>query len=50
MLLHDQHEDLAYLPLIEFAQGWDNTLFRLGDDLRTTSRCAPSAGRRSMRP
>ena len=29
----EQHADLAHLPLIEIGSGWDNTLFRLGDDL-----------------
>ena len=32
-LLQEQHADLADLPLIELGEGWDNTLFRLGDDL-----------------
>ncbi|MEL6890648.1 MAG: aminoglycoside phosphotransferase family protein [Actinomycetota bacterium] len=32
-LLTSQHLDLADLPLIEFANGWDNVMFRLGDDL-----------------
>jgi aminoglycoside phosphotransferase (APT) family kinase protein len=32
-LLHEQHEDLASLPLVETGEGWDNKLFRLGDDL-----------------
>ncbi|HLG54180.1 MAG TPA: aminoglycoside phosphotransferase family protein [Vicinamibacterales bacterium] len=31
-LLCDQHEDLASLPLVEAGEGWDNKLFRLGDD------------------
>src|SRR4051794_30573275 len=30
-LLLDQHPDLAHLPLSEIGEGWDNTLFRLGD-------------------
>jgi aminoglycoside phosphotransferase (APT) family kinase protein len=29
----EQHADLAHLPLTEVGSGWDNTLFRLGDDL-----------------
>lgn len=29
-LLRDQHDDLADLPLVELANGWDNMLFRLG--------------------
>jgi aminoglycoside phosphotransferase (APT) family kinase protein len=32
-LLHEQHQDLAGLPLVETAAGWDNYLFRLGDAL-----------------
>lgn len=32
-LLADQHPDLAALPLVELANGWDNVAFRLGDDL-----------------
>lgn len=32
-LLYEQHEDLASLPLLEAGEGWDNKLFRLGDDL-----------------
>ena len=32
-LLQEQHNDLAHLPLTEIAEGWDNKLFRLGDDL-----------------
>ncbi|GAB3548883.1 aminoglycoside phosphotransferase family protein [Arthrobacter tumbae] len=32
-LLADQHPDLAHLPLVEVAHGWDNVIFRLGDDL-----------------
>jgi aminoglycoside phosphotransferase (APT) family kinase protein len=32
-LVREQHEDLASLPLIEAGEGWDNKLFRLGDDL-----------------
>jgi aminoglycoside phosphotransferase (APT) family kinase protein len=32
-LLYQQHEDLASLPLVEAGEGWDNKLFRLGDDL-----------------
>ena len=31
-LLQEQHTDLAHLPLIEVHEGWDNKLFRLGDD------------------
>jgi aminoglycoside phosphotransferase (APT) family kinase protein len=32
-LLHEQHPDLAGLPLQLGARGWDNQLWRLGDDL-----------------
>ena len=32
-LLHEQHRDLADLPLSYVAAGWDNHLFRLGDSL-----------------
>jgi aminoglycoside phosphotransferase (APT) family kinase protein len=32
-LLADQHRDLAGLPLTLVANGWDNAIFRLGDDL-----------------
>ncbi|MDN0194504.1 aminoglycoside phosphotransferase family protein [Streptomyces sp. S.PNR 29] len=32
-LLRDQHPDLAGLPLRLGARGWDNQLWRLGDDL-----------------
>jgi aminoglycoside phosphotransferase (APT) family kinase protein len=32
-LLTEQHPDLAHLPLQAVDAGWDNALFRLGDDL-----------------
>ncbi len=32
-LLVDQHPDLADLPLAPLAFGWDNAIFRLGDEL-----------------
>ncbi|MFC4335008.1 aminoglycoside phosphotransferase family protein [Salininema proteolyticum] len=32
-LLSDQHPDLAGLPLALAANGWDNVVFRLGEDL-----------------
>lgn len=32
-LLAAQHPDLAELPLRELANGWDNTMYRLGDEL-----------------
>ncbi len=31
-LLSDQQPDLADLPIVELANGWDNVMFRLGDD------------------
>ena len=32
-LLLAQHPDLADLPIVQFASGWDNVMFRLGDEL-----------------
>jgi aminoglycoside phosphotransferase (APT) family kinase protein len=32
-LLQEQHPDLAELPLTEVAGGWDNKMWRLGDEL-----------------
>ncbi len=32
-LLAEQHPDLAELQLVELANGWDNVIFRLGDEL-----------------
>jgi len=32
-LLHEQHPDLAHLPIEPFASGWDNKMFRLGEEL-----------------
>ena len=32
-LLAGQHPDLAGLPVRPLASGWDNSLFRLGDEL-----------------
>jgi len=32
-LLQEQHPDLAHLEPVKVAEGWDNTLFRLGDEL-----------------
>lgn len=32
-LLVAQHPDLAHLPITLLANGWDNAIFRLGDDL-----------------
>ncbi|WP_420114961.1 aminoglycoside phosphotransferase family protein [Pseudactinotalea sp.] len=32
-LLADQHPDLADLPITPFANGWDNAMLRLGEDL-----------------
>ncbi len=31
-LIADQHGDLADLAIVEVANGWDNVIFRLGDD------------------
>jgi aminoglycoside phosphotransferase (APT) family kinase protein len=44
-LLQEQQPDLAHLSLIEVGEGWDNTLFRLGDDLavRVPRRAASAA-------
>ena len=44
-LLQEQHTDLAHLPLTEIGEGWDNKLFRLGDDLavRVPRRAASAA-------
>lgn len=33
ILLSEQHPDLADLPIIQVGEGWDNAVFRLGDDL-----------------
>jgi aminoglycoside phosphotransferase (APT) family kinase protein len=32
-LLLEQHADLAELPMVDVGEGWDNKLFRLGDEL-----------------
>jgi len=32
-LLRDQHPDLADLPIVHVASGWDNAIFRLGEHL-----------------
>ena len=32
-LLREQHPDLAHLRLIQVGEGWDNAVFRLGEDL-----------------
>jgi aminoglycoside phosphotransferase (APT) family kinase protein len=44
-LLLEQHPDLAQLPLIHVAEGWDNAVFRLGGDLaiRLPRRAAAAA-------
>jgi aminoglycoside phosphotransferase (APT) family kinase protein len=44
-LLQEQHMDLAQLALIDMGEGWDNKLFRLGDDLavRLPRRAASAA-------
>ncbi|MGF0117877.1 hypothetical protein ACQFYA_16400 [Promicromonospora sp. Marseille-Q5078] len=40
-LLREQHPDLADLPVRLGARGWDNQLWRLGDDLAVDG-CARS--------
>lgn len=44
-LLGDQHPDLAGLSIVELANGWDNVMFRLGDELivRLPRRAAAAA-------
>jgi aminoglycoside phosphotransferase (APT) family kinase protein len=44
-LLLEQHADLLHLPLVDVGEGWDNRLFRLGDDLaiRLPRRAAAAA-------
>ena len=44
-LLEEQHANLAHLSLIEVGEGWDNKLFRLGQDLavRLPRRAASAA-------
>jgi len=44
-LLQEQHPDLAHLPLTEIDEGWDNKLFRLGEDfvVRVPRRAASAA-------
>ena len=44
-LLEEQHPDLAHLPPVKVAEGWDNVLFRLGDELavRLPRRAASAA-------
>ena len=44
-LLEEQHTDLAHLALIDVGEGWDNKLFRLGNDLavRVPRRAASAA-------
>jgi aminoglycoside phosphotransferase (APT) family kinase protein len=44
-LLQEQHRDLAHLPLTDIGEGWDNKLFRLGEDLavRVPRRAASAA-------
>jgi aminoglycoside phosphotransferase (APT) family kinase protein len=32
-LIRSQHPDLATLPIVEVASGWDNAIFRLGDNM-----------------
>lgn len=45
VLLREQHPDLAHLPLTQIGEGWDNAVFRLGDDLamRLPRRAATAA-------
>jgi aminoglycoside phosphotransferase (APT) family kinase protein len=44
-LIQQQHPDLAHLALNDLGEGWDNKLFRLGDDLavRVPRRAASAA-------
>ena len=44
-LIRDQHADLAHLALTDIGGGWDNRLFRLGDELivRLPRRAASAA-------
>jgi aminoglycoside phosphotransferase (APT) family kinase protein len=44
-LLSEHHADLAHLPLNDLGEGWDNRLFRLGDELivRMPRRAASAA-------
>jgi aminoglycoside phosphotransferase (APT) family kinase protein len=44
-LLQEQHADLSHLPLTDAGDGWDNKLFRLGEDLavRLPRRAASTA-------
>jgi aminoglycoside phosphotransferase (APT) family kinase protein len=44
-LIQEQHADLAHLELNDFGEGWDNRLFRLGDELivRLPRRAASTA-------
>ena len=42
-LIAEQHPDLADLVAIEFANGWDNVMFRLGDHLAVRT-AAPRDG------
>ena len=44
-LIQEQHADLAHLELNDFGEGWDNRLFRLGEELivRLPRRAASAA-------
>ncbi len=44
-LIREQHADLAHLALTDIGEGWDNRLFRLGDELivRIPRRAASAA-------
>lgn len=44
-LLESQHPDLAHLPIVEFANGWDNVIFRVGDELSARIPRREMAGR-----
>ncbi len=51
-LLQDQHPDLAELPIREVAGGWDNQMWRLGDELAARmprTQRAPDVQRRERR-
>jgi aminoglycoside phosphotransferase (APT) family kinase protein len=45
LLLQEQHPDLSHLPAVKVAEGWDNTIFRLGEELavRLPRRAAAAA-------
>jgi len=47
-LLQEQHPDLAHLVPVKVSEGWDNAVFRLGDELavRVPRRAASAQGLR----